>query len=255
MSAYYKILVGGKSCNGGALKWSLPKQKPDGSWKPGRWHRVKGDPEMCKHGIHVAKEPYRQWWTWGADVYHAETGPIVVEESDKALTMSCRLLSLEAKPAWLTNAEAFIASIKDVPFFKPDGQPRSDWNLFTAPTWDAARDAAGDAAWDAARDAAWDAAWDAAGDAARDAAWDAAGAAAGDAARAAAGAAARAAAWNAAGAAARDAAWDVALMTRVIVGELSGPHAEHAKARWEVWQKGYALLCDVNGELCVYDAQ
>ena len=211
MSAYYKILVGGKSCNGGALKWSLPKQKPDGSWKPGRWHRVKGDPEMCKHGIHVAKEPYRQWWTWGADVYRVETGPIVVEESDKALTMSCRLLSLEAKPAWLTNAEAFIASIKDVPFFKPDGQPRSDWNLHTAPTWDAARDAAGDAAWVAARAAAW----------------DAAGAA----------------------------AWDAALMTRVIVGELSGPHAEHAKARWEVWQKGYALLCDVNGELCVYDAQ
>ena len=203
MSEYYKILVGGKSCNGGALKWSLPKQKPDGSWKPGRWHRVKGDPEMCKHGIHVAKEPYRQWWTWGADVYRVETGPIVAEEQDKALTMSCRLLSLEAKPAWLTNAEAFIASIKDVPFFKPDGQPRSDWNLFTAPTWDAA----------------WAAAWAAAGDAAGDAARDA------------------------------------ALMTRVIVGELSGPHAEHAKARWEVWQKGYALLCDVNGELCVYDAQ
>jgi len=231
MSEYYKILVGGKSCNGGALKWSLPKQKPDGSWKPGRWHRVKGDPEMCKHGIHVAKEPYRQWWTWGADVYRVETGPIVAEEQDKALTMSCRLLSLEAKPAWLTNAEAFIASIKDVPFFKPDGQPRSDWNLFTAPTWDAARAAAGDAA----RDAAWDAAWDAARAAARDAA----------------GAAAGAAAWDAAWAA----AWDAALMTRVIVGELSGPHAEHAKARWEVWQKGYALLCDVNGELCVYDAQ
>jgi len=38
-----------------------------------------------------------------------------------------------------------------------------------ATTWDAARDAARDAAWDAARAAAWDAAWAAARDTARDA--------------------------------------------------------------------------------------
>jgi hypothetical protein len=72
--------------------------------------------------------------------------------------------------------------------------------------WDAARDAAWDAAWDAARDAAWDAARDAARAAARDAAWDAARAAA----RAAAWDAARDAAWDAARAAARAAAWDAA---------------------------------------------
>jgi hypothetical protein len=29
-------------------------------------------------------------------------------------------------------------------------------------------------------------------------------------------------------------------------------HLAHTKARWEVWQKGYGLLCDVDGVLYVY---
>jgi hypothetical protein len=29
-------------------------------------------------------------------------------------------------------------------------------------------------------------------------------------------------------------------------------HEAHARARWEVWQKGYGLLCDVDGVLYVY---
>jgi hypothetical protein len=248
---YYKILKDGKSCNGGSLAWSLPKQNDDGSWTPGDWHRVGGEPSMCSHGIHVVKNPYERWWACGCDVYIVETGPIVAEELDKALTMSCRLLSLEPKPTWLIETERFIASVKDVPFFKPDGHPREDWNLFTAPTgdaaWAAAKDAAWGAAWDAARDAAGPAAWDAARDAARDAAWDAAGYAAGD------------AAWDAARDAAGPAAWDAArgaaLMARVLISELTGPHLEHARARWEVWQKGYGLLCDVNGKLYVYGVE
>jgi hypothetical protein len=72
----------------------------------------------------------------------------------------------------------------------------------------------------AARDAAWDAAWDAA----------------------------RAAAW--------DAAWDAALFTRVThicSGlKLDAKFRIHAKARWQVWTKGYCLLCDINGKLYVY---
>ena len=58
-----------------------------------------------------------------------------------------------------------------------------DWDAARDAAWDAARDAARDAAWDAARDAARGAAWDAAGDAAWGAAWDAARNAARDAAR------------------------------------------------------------------------
>jgi len=82
--------------------------------------------------------------------------------------------------------------------------------------WDAARDAA--------RGAAWDAAWGAARGAARDAAWDA--------------------------------AWDAAFYTRVkhiCFGlKLDAKFRLHAEARWKVWEKGYCLLCDVNGTLYVY---
>jgi len=150
------------------------------------------------------------------------------------------------------------------------------WDAARATAGDAARDAAGvaagDAAGAAAGAAAWDAAWAAAWAAARAAAGAAAGDAAGDAGVAAgvaagdAGATARAAAWDAAGAAARDAArdaaqaaaraaaWDAALYARSIIAgdKLAKKHRDHIKARWRVWQKGYALLCDVNGTLYVY---
>ena len=163
----------------------------------------------------------------------------------------------------------FMQEIPKVPYFKPDGKPKKEWKIFYGktwdPAWDAAWDAARGAAWDAAGVAAWDAAgvaakdaagdaagvaaWDAAGDAARGAAWDAAGVAAGVAAR------------DAAGVAAWDAAWDAArgaaLYTDyIIVSDLKfknkAKHLKHAKARWEVWQKGYGLLCDVDGVLYVY---
>jgi hypothetical protein len=66
---------------------------------------------------------------------------------------------------------------------------------------------------------------------------------------------------GAARSAARDAAWgaasDAALLARFyVVDNLSfkdkAKHYAHTKARWEVWQKGYGLLCDVNGVLYVY---
>jgi len=68
----------------------------------------------------------------------------------------------------------------------------------------------------------WDAARAAARDAARDAAWDAAGAAA----------------WAAA--------------CRIVKDKLDRKHIKHVEARMQVWRKGYALLCDVDGTLFVY---
>ena len=112
--------------------------------------------------------------------------------------------------------DSFIfKEIPKVPFFKPDGKPKPEWKMFYGDTWGAARGAAWDAAWDAARDAAR-----------RDAAR-------------------------------RDAARDAALISDyLITSDLDfkdkAKHLAHAKARWEVWQKGYGLLCDVDGVLYVY---
>jgi hypothetical protein len=110
----------------------------------------------------------------------------------------------------------------------------------------AARDYAHGRIGAAARDAAGAAAW-AAGDAAGDAG-DAAGAA--GAAAGAAGDAAWDAAWDAAG----DAAGDAALLARCLVvsDKLDSKHMMHAKVRWDVWESGYGLFCDVDGVLYVY---
>lgn len=63
------------------------------------------------------------------------------------------------------------------------------------------------------------------------------------------------AAGDAAGAAAGAAARDAALMARLmVVADLpvDPKHFIHAAARWQVWQKGWGLVCDVNGVLYVY---
>jgi hypothetical protein len=71
--------------------------------------------------------------------------------------------------------------------------------------------------------------------------------------------AARAAARDAARAAARAAAWDAAgaaeLYSQMLICDglpLAQKHIDHIAARWNVWQKGYCLLCDVGGVLYVY---
>ena len=60
---------------------------------------------------------------------------------------------------------------------------------------------------------------------------------------------------------AREIAWEIArdfsLQARmIVVSDLDYPgkekHEAHVLSRIEVWQKGYGLLCDVNGVLYVY---
>jgi hypothetical protein len=149
--------------------------------------------------------------------------------------------------AAFVDLDKFLASIPKVKYFQQHKPIKPEWKIYyskdraaagdvaRAAAWDAARAAAGDAARAAAGDAAWDAARAAAGDVARAADWDAVGAAAGD------------AAW--------DAAWDAALQARIIICKglkLDKKHIDHAKARWDVWKRGYGLYCDVNGTLYVY---
>jgi len=257
----YKVLVDGKSCNGGNMAWSLPQRKK-GKWTPGKWHQVNGDLEMCKKGIHVTPQPYQYWYKWGCEIYEVEVRGIIRKQEDKWLVRKARLLRKCNEKSWEREARKFVESLSFVPWMKPDGKPRKVWKLFEGSTLEiarvaaldaaleiarvAARDAtleiARDATLEIARDAAWDATWDATLEIARDATWDATLEIVRDAARV----------------AARDAAWEIArdaalAARRIIVGNrLAKKHADHIKARMEVWRKGYCLLCDVDGVLYVY---
>jgi hypothetical protein len=277
----YKVLVNGKSCHGGDMEWKLNV-----------WNEVKSDElKMCETGIHLTTKP-ANWWKLNWEVYEAEAEGIKEWKDDKCVAKRARITrkltskELDTIVPYQSRLNEFITKeIPNTKFFKPDGKPKKEWKVFYGDTWDAARDAARgaarDAAWGAARDAAWGAARDAARGAARgaardaawgaarDAAWDATWSAARDTARGAARGAARDAAWGAARDAAWDAAWgaardaargaarDAALYSDyIITADLKfkdkEKHAAHAKARWEVWQKGYGLLCDVDGVLYVY---
>ena len=69
---YYKVLdAQGRSQHGGNLQWSLPTQKKDGSWKPGKWHYVEGIVKVCSNGLHLTTEPYN-WYTKDCVCYAAE---------------------------------------------------------------------------------------------------------------------------------------------------------------------------------------
>jgi len=212
-----KVLVEGKSCHGGTMEWSLP------NGKPGEWMEVAPPLKMCKRGIHLTKEPVK-WLKAGCRWYEAEAGEILAWNEDKALVSRARLVRELPRPDWWLRVESFLEEIKTVPWCKPDGKPNPEWKVF--PSRGAAGDAAGAAARAAAGDAAWVAAWDAAGAAAGDAAGDAAGAAAGDA----------------------------ALKSGSLIAEdrIETKHLAHINARWEVWTKGFCLLCDVQGVLYVY---
>jgi hypothetical protein len=202
---------------------------------------------MCKNGIHLADDPLK-WYKPGAQYYEAEfEGEILWDEDkSKCCVRKARLIREVPPNRICKELDVFILEdIKRVRWFKPDGKPRKEWKIFYGDSWDAARNAA----WDAARNAAWDAAWYAARDAAGNAAWYAAGNAAWD--------AARNAAEDAAGNAAGNAAWDAARkIFFILVSDLSfkdkKKHQNFVNREWEVWTKGYGLLCDVNGVLYVY---
>ena len=97
------------------------------------------------------------------------------------------------------------------------------------------RDVARDAAWVDARDASRVAARDAARGTAWSAAWESA--------------------WAGAWDAALDSAGDAALLATIYICDglpLDPKHIAHAKLRWSVWQAGYGVCCDVDGELYCY---
>jgi hypothetical protein len=66
----YKVLVDGRSCHGGSLAWSLPR---DG--QPGDWHEV-ANPTLCERGLHLTDDPAR-WWRPGCRVYLVEAEGVI----------------------------------------------------------------------------------------------------------------------------------------------------------------------------------
>src|SRR4030042_5034800 len=162
----FKVVKDMGSCHGGTHVFKL-----------GEWTSVIENALMCQKGWHLTTMPYK-WFVWGCTVFEAEAKNIKGWNEDKCVCDSIRIVKEVSKPLWQSKVEDFVSGIKDVPFFKSDGNPDKSWKVFYGDTWDAARGAAWDAAWGAAWDAAWgaarDAAWGAARGPARGDAWGAA---------------------------------------------------------------------------------
>jgi hypothetical protein len=136
----YKILINGKSCNGGTLKWDLPK---DGN--PGKWHSVRGEINICAKGLHLTKKRY-MWYSWGCTCYEAEAKDIKEWEDDKCVCRSARLIKEVPHPKWWKDAEKFVEELNDIKWLQPDGKPLKKWKVFYGDDWSAARSAAWSAA-------------------------------------------------------------------------------------------------------------
>ncbi len=228
MTTRYKVTDANlRAAHGGAYQYTI-----------GEWTEPIPDPAICAHGYHTTSDPM-QWPVIGMRVFACETRDDGDHRDDKQVHGSIRLTTErpDLVPDWWHEVERFVASINDVRWFDPQGDPDPAWRVF--PTRAAAWDAARTTDWGSARTTDWGSAWDAGRAAAQDAGR----------------AAARDAAWDAAGAAAWAAAWAAGLMAQIAVCNglpLDQRHIDHARARWEVWQRGYGLLCDVDGQLHVY---
>ncbi len=263
---WYKVLTSDlQSAHGGAFDWSGYVGQPT-KRTPARKKVA-----ICESGYHATIDPMR-WAIVGMRVFEAvvDGDPIETQE-DKGVwpTMGLGLERPELVPSWWHDVEAFVTELPTWPWMQPQGDPDPSWKVF--PTSAEARDAARDAERNAKRDVTLDvvdavldakhctavnmachASWDVAGNVARDLAW----AAARDAARDAAGDAAWDEAWDVARAAICDASWDAALWAQVLVCSglpLAQRHIEHARARMEVWRRGYGLLGALDGVLYVYE--
>jgi len=164
--------------------------------RKGVTYKCNGKPDLCNNGMHGSIHAF--------DALSFAPGPIIsrVEIWGDVQKADDKIVGTHRKVLWVHDMSKELrlfacACARDVWHLLEDERSKQAVIVAEkyakgkasrdelAAAWDAARDAAWDAAGAAARDAAWDAAWDAA----RDAAWDAAGAA-----------------WDAAGAAAWDAA-------------------------------------------------
>ncbi|HEY9792127.1 MAG TPA: hypothetical protein V6D22_17105 [Candidatus Obscuribacterales bacterium] len=93
---YYKVLMNGTSFHGGAMPYSLPIQKEDGTWKPGKWHNVDGQILLCRNALHVTSDPIN-WFASGAEVFEVETNGEIVRRNEKDDKIGCEWVRLIRK--------------------------------------------------------------------------------------------------------------------------------------------------------------
>lgn len=196
------------------------------------------------------------------------------ETKNRSTHADARFKSIPA--AQRKKLSAFIRSISETKFFQPDGNPSMDWNLFRAESWTAASGLAWNAAWRAKNGSDIDSMQKLAADAAKAAITGTPRAAAlpavfAECEQAVLDAPAAKSAYkdactdpadpcadiNALGYADFDAIGAAKLVAAlVVVEDIEFPgkkqYAEYAARRWEVWQKGYAVRCDVGGTMYVY---
>lgn len=167
-------------------------------------------------------------------------GKTICEWDEK--TIREQLAGIDWKPIAgdVEGAREFIRGLKDIPWFKPDGTVEDSEEIKLFET----KSDALDATWCAVRDADWFAAWNATKHAAlNDTKY-----------------AAFKIAWDTA----MDAAWDVIKVADMDVAlyctmfcalgdlKIDENHREHIRKRFEIWQHGYGVLCDVNGIIYAY---
>jgi len=103
----FKILNSeGRACNGGDLAWTLPTQDDEGTWTPGDWHEIDGDPICCNRGFHLIRA--RKLFAWvpkstgdrlNRRIFVAEGGGIACCQKDKA-AFKCARLMCEVTLGW-----------------------------------------------------------------------------------------------------------------------------------------------------------
>ena len=180
---YYKILVNGKSCNGGKADWFLPPKGKPGEWMP----KIEGELKLCENGYHIVKaENIIGWLCADCEIYEVLPLGKIIYDDTKGICRSARLIKKLKFDDKVARSFACDCAERVLPIYEKvfpketrvrecvQTARKFIFGLATKQELGAARDAAWAAARDAARDAAWAAAWAAAWDAA----WDAARAAA-----------------------------------------------------------------------------
>ena len=122
----------GQFIEGGHMRWPLPVQNHDGTWKPGRWVEVSPDSNS---------------WLWLKGVAPEHIGDALTRIDGRAwvieyegaikpchngvMGVKARLVRPYQLPAWWEDAVYQAGSMRRMPWFQPDGAPRPDWRVFS----------------------------------------------------------------------------------------------------------------------------